>query len=101
MAVRLGGMMLGILVVTHWTACVWFALALAYSFNEDTWAGKKWANFEESSLYSQYITSLYWVISCVHDVPNEVEPVSSLEYTFGTFVAVLCFVCTVHFKFNS
>eukprot|EP00775_Hariotina_reticulata_P011835 gene11835-11979_t len=54
---RMVTMALGMMLMLHWTACIWYYVAAMYQ-GQDTWIAIQ--NLEDADHVHKYITALYW-----------------------------------------
>ncbi|KAK1332789.1 hypothetical protein QTO34_006320 [Cnephaeus nilssonii] len=57
---RIGNLVLYILVIIHWNACIYFAISKFIGFGTDSWVYPNISNPEYGRLSRKYIYSLYW-----------------------------------------
>lgn len=55
-----------VLLITHFTACMWYYSARLDDFNPDTWIVRY--NFQNDSKSKQYISALYWSLTTLTTV---------------------------------
>lgn len=100
-------MVLAILVLIHWNACLYFAISYWLGFGVDNWVynlnGPK-----NGTLSRQYIYSFYWSTLTLTTIGETPTPESDAEYLFvvADFLAgVLIFATIVgkknlHYKYS-
>jgi len=77
-----------VLLLIHWVACLWFALAYADGFPSDSWVVA--AGIEASGPISQYVRSLYWTITTMTTVGyGDITPGRTSEYLLAGVVMLL------------
>lgn len=84
---RLFTLILDLLIIIHWNACVYFLISKQIGFGEDQWVypmieGNNVTDTEYSNLFRQYIVSMYWstlTLTTIGEVPG---PVTNGEYAF-------------------
>jgi len=82
-----------ILILIHWNACLFFSISYYIGFGEDRWvyAGNK-------SFATQYIYSFYWSTLTLTTIGETPQPEQDMEYLFVTFdflIGVLIFATIV------
>lgn len=89
-------MVLAILVLIHWNACLYFAISYALGFGIDNWVynlnGPK-----NSTLSRQYIYSFYWSTLTLTTIGETPTPESDAEYLFvvADFLAGVLIFATI------
>ncbi|KAK7347465.1 hypothetical protein VNO80_21995 [Phaseolus coccineus] len=74
------------LFAVHCAACFYYLIAARYHDPTKTWIGAAMGNFLEHSLWSRYVTSIYWSITTLTTVGyGDLHPVNSREMTFDIF----------------
>jgi len=63
---RLFYFLLVFLVLTHFSACIWYFIAKLDNFNPDTWV--KRLGYSDHSYFDLYIISIYWFLTTVTTV---------------------------------
>ncbi|XP_053297291.1 cyclic nucleotide gated channel subunit alpha 2b [Pleuronectes platessa] len=92
---RICNLVLYILVIIHWNACIYYAISNSLGFGSDTWVFPKNAN---SSLTRSYVYCLYWSTLTLTTIGEMPAPVRDEEYLFVVFdflVGVLIFATIV------
>uniref|UniRef100_A0A1I8JGJ0 Cyclic nucleotide-binding domain-containing protein n=1 Tax=Macrostomum lignano TaxID=282301 RepID=A0A1I8JGJ0_9PLAT len=95
-------LMMYIMVIFHWNACIYFALCLIIGLGKDSWtypmrpdglmiANSEPYNFsaELDELYAKYLYSFYWsslTLTAVAEIP---KPVTEFEYVFEIIVLIV------------
>ncbi|KAG9341702.1 hypothetical protein JZ751_018766 [Albula glossodonta] len=95
---RICNLVLYILVIIHWNACVYFAISKSLGFGSDTWVYPNTSDPEFSSLSRGYIYCLYWSTLTLTTIGEMPAPVRDEEYLFVVFdflVGVLIFATIV------
>uniref|UniRef100_A0A8C9RIS1 Cyclic nucleotide gated channel subunit alpha 2a n=1 Tax=Scleropages formosus TaxID=113540 RepID=A0A8C9RIS1_SCLFO len=95
---RIGNLVLYILVIIHWNACIYFAISKSLGFGSDSWVYPNISDPEFSSLTRGYIYSLYWSTLTLTTIGEMPAPVKDEEYLFVVFdflVGVLIFATIV------
>jgi hypothetical protein len=76
------------LILIHWIACVWFLAPYLADFPQNSWVTAEGIATED--LTTQYIRSLYWVVTTVATVGyGDILPANDFEYLFATGVMLL------------
>lgn len=74
------------LFAVHCAACFYYLIAARYHDPKKTWIGATMGNFLERSLWTRYVTSIYWSITTVTTVGyGDLHPVNSREMIFDIF----------------
>lgn len=87
---------LAILVLIHWNACLYFAISYALGFGTDNWVynlnGSK-----NSTLSRQYIYSFYWSTLTLTTIGETPTPENDAEYLFvvADFLAGVLIFATI------
>jgi hypothetical protein len=85
---RLTLLIIVFLILIHWIACVWFLAPYLADFPENSWVTAEGIATED--LTTQYIRSLYWVVTTVATVGyGDILPANDFEYLFATGVMLL------------
>jgi cyclic nucleotide gated channel len=87
---------LAILVLIHWNACLYFAISFALGFGTDNWVYN--VNGERnSSLSRQYIYSFYWSTLTLTTIGETPTPENDVEYLFvvADFLAGVLIFATI------
>ena len=97
-AFRISKVVLYILVLIHWNACLYFALSYAIGFGTDQWVYRNITPGANGTLSHQYIYSFYWSTLTLTTIGETPQPVEDVEYVFVTLdflVGVLIFATVV------
>ncbi|XP_019941183.1 cyclic nucleotide gated channel subunit alpha 2b [Paralichthys olivaceus] len=92
---RICNLVLYILVIIHWNACIYYAISKSLGFGSDTWV---FPNKSNSSLTRSYVYCLYWSTLTLTTIGEMPAPVRDEEYLFVVFdflVGVLIFATIV------
>ncbi|KAI4335781.1 hypothetical protein L6164_014391 [Bauhinia variegata] len=74
------------LFAVHCAACFYYLIAASYHDPKKTWMGATMGNFLEESLWTRYVTSIYWSITTLTTVGyGDLHPVNSREMIFDIF----------------
>nr|XP_033803438.1 cyclic nucleotide-gated cation channel alpha-3 [Geotrypetes seraphini]XP_033803439.1 cyclic nucleotide-gated cation channel alpha-3 [Geotrypetes seraphini] len=95
---RIGNLVLYILIIIHWNACIYFAISKAIGFGTDTWVYPNISNPEYGRLARKYIYSLYWstlILTTIGETPAPVKDEEFLFVVFDFLVGVLIFATIV------
>lgn len=95
---RIGHLVLYILVIIHWNACIYFAISKFIGFGTDSWVYPNISNPEYGRLSRKYIYSLYWSTLTLTTIGETPPPVKDGEYLFVVIdflVGVLIFATIV------
>ncbi|KAM4797314.1 cyclic nucleotide-gated channel alpha-3 [Rhinophrynus dorsalis] len=95
---RIGNLVLYILVIIHWNACIYYAISKAIGFGTDTWVYPNISHPEYGRLARKYIYSLYWSTLTLTTIGETPPPVKDIEFLFVVFdflIGVLIFATIV------
>ncbi|XP_074003602.1 cyclic nucleotide-gated channel alpha-2 [Numenius arquata] len=95
---RISNLVLYILVIIHWNACIYYAISKAIGFGEDTWVYPNITDPEFGFLGREYIYCLYWSTLTLTTIGETPPPVRDEEYLFVIFdflIGVLIFATIV------
>ncbi|XP_029088126.1 cyclic nucleotide-gated cation channel alpha-3 isoform X1 [Monodon monoceros] len=95
---RIGNLVLYILIIVHWNACLYFAISKFIGFGTDSWVYPNISNPEYGRLSRKYIYSLYWSTLTLTTIGETPPPVKDEEYLFVVLdflVGVLIFATIV------
>ncbi|KAG9340175.1 hypothetical protein JZ751_021900 [Albula glossodonta] len=95
---RICNLVLYILIIIHWNACIYFAISKSLGFGSDTWVYPNISNPEFGSLTRGYVYCLYWSTLTLTTIGEMPAPVRDEEYLFVVFdflVGVLIFATIV------
>lgn len=79
---RIGNLVLYIIIIIHWNACLYFAISKVLGFGSDTWVYPGSKNPEFSRLARQYIYCFYWSTLTLTTIGETPPPVRDIEYFF-------------------
>uniref|UniRef100_A0A3B4Y2L0 Cyclic nucleotide gated channel subunit alpha 3 n=1 Tax=Seriola lalandi dorsalis TaxID=1841481 RepID=A0A3B4Y2L0_SERLL len=79
---RISNLVLYILIIIHWNACVFFAISKTIGFGTDTWVYPNISHPEHGRLARKYIYSLYWSTLTLTTIGETPPPVKDIEYLF-------------------
>ncbi|KAG7252283.1 hypothetical protein CRUP_029331 [Coryphaenoides rupestris] len=95
---RICNLVLYILIIIHWNACIYFAISKSLGFGSDTWVYPNTSDPEYGSLTRGYVYCLYWSTLTLTTIGEMPAPVRDEEYLFVVFdflVGVLIFATIV------
>ncbi|TRZ13732.1 hypothetical protein HGM15179_013404 [Zosterops borbonicus] len=95
---RISNLVLYILVIIHWNACIYYAISKAIGFGEDSWVYPNVTDPEYGHLTREYVYCLYWSTLTLTTIGETPPPVRDEEYLFVIFdflVGVLIFATIV------
>ncbi|XP_033631451.1 cyclic nucleotide-gated cation channel alpha-3-like [Asterias rubens] len=100
---RVINLILYIMIIIHWNACLYFIISDSIGHGTDGWVypgeeGPFPLNMENDTLIHQYIYSLYWSTLTLTTIGETPQPVLDIEYLFVVFdflVGVLIFATIV------
>uniref|UniRef100_A0A8B9ZXR3 Cyclic nucleotide gated channel subunit alpha 3 n=1 Tax=Anas zonorhyncha TaxID=75864 RepID=A0A8B9ZXR3_9AVES len=95
---RIGNLVLYILIIIHWNACIYFAISKLIGFGTDSWVYPNVSIPEYGRLSRKYIYSLYWSTLTLTTIGETPPPVKDEEYLFVVIdflVGVLIFATIV------
>ncbi|XP_057673563.1 cyclic nucleotide-gated cation channel alpha-3-like isoform X2 [Corythoichthys intestinalis] len=79
---RIGNLVLYIIIIIHWNACIYFAISKILGFGSDTWVYPATRNAEFQQLTRQYIYCFYWSTLTLTTIGETPPPVRDIEYFF-------------------
>jgi hypothetical protein len=85
--------------VCHCAACFYYRLAARHPRNRDaeTWLGATLPNFREDSLWTRYVTSIYWSITTLTTVGyGDLHPVNKGEMVYDIFFMLMNLALTAY-----
>ncbi|XP_048087573.1 cyclic nucleotide gated channel subunit alpha 2b [Alosa alosa] len=95
---RICNLVLYILIIIHWNACIYYAISKSLGFGSDQWVYPNITNPEYGSLTRSYVFCLYWSTLTLTTIGEMPAPVRDEEYVFVVFdflVGVLIFATIV------
>ncbi|XP_018418729.1 PREDICTED: cyclic nucleotide-gated cation channel alpha-3 isoform X2 [Nanorana parkeri] len=95
---RIGNLVLYILIIIHWNACIYFAISKAIGFGTDTWVYPNISHPEYGRMARKYIYCLYWSTLTLTTIGETPPPVKDIEFLFVVFdflIGVLIFATIV------
>lgn len=79
---RIGNLVLYIIIIIHWNACLYFAISKVLGFGSDTWVYPDMKNSEFARLARQYVYCFYWSTLTLTTIGETPPPVRDIEYFF-------------------
>lgn len=95
---RIGNLVLYILIIIHWNACIYFAISKTLGFGTDSWVYPNITYANYSRLSWKYIYCLYWSTVTLTTIGKTPDPVTDVEYLFVVadfLIGVLIFATIV------
>ncbi|XP_073707741.1 cyclic nucleotide-gated channel cone photoreceptor subunit alpha [Garra rufa] len=95
---RISNLVLYILIIIHWNACIFFAISKTIGFGTDTWVYPNISHPEYGRLARKYIYCLYWSTLTLTTIGETPPPVRDVEYLFVVMdflIGVLIFASIV------
>ncbi|XP_046410370.1 cyclic nucleotide-gated cation channel subunit A isoform X1 [Neodiprion pinetum] len=95
-AFRICKVVLAILVLIHWNACLYFAISYVVGFGSDNWVYNL-NGARNASLARQYIYSFYWSTLTLTTIGETPQPENDAEYLFvvADFLAGVLIFATI------
>lgn len=95
-AFRICKVVLAILVLIHWNACMYFAISYEIGFSSDGWVYNL-NGTRNNTLQRQYIYSFYWSTLTLTTIGETPTPENDLEYLFvvADFLAGVLIFATI------
>uniref|UniRef100_A0A4X2KLQ5 Cyclic nucleotide-gated channel alpha-1 n=1 Tax=Vombatus ursinus TaxID=29139 RepID=A0A4X2KLQ5_VOMUR len=95
---RISNLVMYIVIIIHWNACVYFSISKAIGFGNDTWVYPDVNDPEFGRLARKYVYSLYWSTLTLTTIGETPPPVLDSEYIFVVvdfLIGVLIFATIV------
>ncbi|XP_039608831.1 cyclic nucleotide-gated channel rod photoreceptor subunit alpha [Polypterus senegalus] len=95
---RISNLVMYIVIIIHWNACLYFSFSKAIGFGADTWVYPNVSHPEFGRLARKYAYSLYWSTLTLTTIGETPPPVQDSEYFFVVIdflVGVLIFATIV------
>uniref|UniRef100_A0A8C9V203 Cyclic nucleotide gated channel subunit alpha 3 n=1 Tax=Scleropages formosus TaxID=113540 RepID=A0A8C9V203_SCLFO len=95
---RISNLVLYILVIIHWNACIFFAISNHIGFGTDSWVYPNISHPDYGRLSRKYIYCLYWSTLTLTTIGETPPPVQDVEYLFVVcdfLIGVLIFATIV------
>ncbi|KAL2517599.1 Potassium channel AKT1 [Abeliophyllum distichum] len=84
--VRVAKLICVTLFAVHCAACVFYLIANRHKNPKETWIGLSMQNFHQESLWTVYVTSMYWSITTLSTTGyGDLHPVNTQEMLFDIF----------------
>ncbi|KAH1165920.1 cyclic nucleotide-gated olfactory channel [Mauremys mutica] len=95
---RISNLVLYILIIIHWNACIYYAISKAIGFGTDTWVYPNITDPEYGYLAREYVYCLYWSTLTLTTIGETPPPERDEEYLFvivDFLIGVLIFATIV------
>lgn len=95
---RIGNLVLYILIIIHWNACIFFAISKTLGFGTDAWVYPNISDPKYGRLSRKYTYCLYWSTLTLTTIGQTPPPVRDVEYLFVVadfLIGVLIFATIV------
>uniref|UniRef100_A0A8C5ZZJ6 Cyclic nucleotide-gated channel alpha-1 n=1 Tax=Marmota marmota marmota TaxID=9994 RepID=A0A8C5ZZJ6_MARMA len=95
---RISNLVMYIIIIIHWNACVYYSISKAIGFGNDTWVYPDINDPEFGRLSRKYVYSLYWSTLTLTTIGETPPPVLDSEYIFVVvdfLIGVLIFATIV------
>ncbi|XP_067833672.1 cyclic nucleotide gated channel subunit alpha 2a [Heptranchias perlo] len=95
---RISNLLLYLLIIIHWNACIYYAISKTIGFGSDSWVYPNISDPYHGYLTREYIYSLYWSTLTLTTIGETPAPVLDVEFLFVVFdflVGVLIFATIV------
>ncbi|MBZ3877119.1 Cyclic nucleotide-gated channel cone photoreceptor subunit alpha, partial [Sciurus carolinensis] len=95
---RISNLVMYIIIIIHWNACVYYSISKAIGFGNDTWVYPDINDPEFGRLARKYVYSLYWSTLTLTTIGETPPPVLDSEYIFVVvdfLIGVLIFATIV------
>ncbi|XP_004681539.1 PREDICTED: cGMP-gated cation channel alpha-1 [Condylura cristata] len=95
---RISNLVMYIVIIIHWNACVYYSISKAIGFGNDTWVYPDLNDPEFGRLARKYVYSLYWSTLTLTTIGETPPPVKDSEYIFVVvdfLIGVLIFATIV------
>ncbi|XP_010369104.1 cGMP-gated cation channel alpha-1 [Rhinopithecus roxellana] len=95
---RISNLVMYIVIIIHWNACVYYSISKAIGFGNDTWVYPDINDPEFGRLARKYVYSLYWSTLTLTTIGETPPPVRDSEYVFVVvdfLIGVLIFATIV------
>ncbi|KAL6048453.1 hypothetical protein STEG23_016878 [Scotinomys teguina] len=95
---RISNLVMYIVIIIHWNACVYYSISKAIGFGNDTWVYPDINDPEFGRLARKYVYSLYWSTLTLTTIGETPPPVLDSEYIFVVvdfLIGVLIFATIV------
>lgn len=86
--IRMCKLVILIILITHWVACLWFLIGNWEASSENSWLISN--SLESATKRTQYMNSLYWAITTLTTVGyGDITPTTEIEIIFTLMVMFL------------
>ncbi|XP_076993248.1 cyclic nucleotide-gated channel alpha-1 [Tamandua tetradactyla] len=95
---RISNLVMYIVIIIHWNACVYYSISKAIGFGNDTWVYPDVNDPEFGRLARKYVYSLYWSTLTLTTIGETPPPVRDSEFIFVVvdfLIGVLIFATIV------
>ncbi|XP_058526120.1 cGMP-gated cation channel alpha-1 isoform X3 [Ochotona princeps] len=95
---RISNLVMYIVIIIHWNACVYYSISKAIGFGNDAWVYPDVNDPEFGRLARKYVYSLYWSTLTLTTIGETPPPVLDSEYVFVVvdfLIGVLIFATIV------
>ncbi|XP_066240748.1 cyclic nucleotide-gated channel alpha-1 [Saccopteryx leptura] len=95
---RISNLVMYIVIIIHWNACVFYSISKAIGFGSDTWVYPDINDPDFGRLARKYVYSLYWSTLTLTTIGETPPPVRDSEYIFVVIdflIGVLIFATIV------
>ncbi|KAM4048840.1 cyclic nucleotide-gated channel alpha-1 [Anomaloglossus baeobatrachus] len=95
---RISNLIMYIVIIIHWNACVYYSISKAIGFGQDSWVYPNTSHPEYGRLARKYVYSLYWSTLTLTTIGETPPPVLDSEFWFVVadfLVGVLIFATIV------
>uniref|UniRef100_A0A8C2NWM4 Cyclic nucleotide-gated channel alpha-1 n=2 Tax=Capra hircus TaxID=9925 RepID=A0A8C2NWM4_CAPHI len=95
---EISNLVMYIIIIIHWNACVYFSISKAIGFGNDTWVYPDVNDPDFGRLARKYVYSLYWSTLTLTTIGETPPPVRDSEYFFVVadfLIGVLIFATIV------
>uniref|UniRef100_A0A667YYD4 Cyclic nucleotide gated channel subunit alpha 3 n=1 Tax=Myripristis murdjan TaxID=586833 RepID=A0A667YYD4_9TELE len=79
---RIANLVLYIIIIIHWNACLYFAVSKVLGFGSDTWVYPDIRDPVNGRLARQYIYCFYWSTLTLTTIGETPPPIQDVEYLF-------------------
>jgi len=88
---KIATLVLSIVLLNHYIACTWYALAASAETGNDTWLTAA-SNIERGDWAHSYVASFHWAVCQFTPATQDLAPVNLTERTFASAVVLLALV---------
>uniref|UniRef100_A0AAY4C2U2 Cyclic nucleotide-binding domain-containing protein n=2 Tax=Denticeps clupeoides TaxID=299321 RepID=A0AAY4C2U2_9TELE len=81
---RIGTLVMYIIIITHWNACIYYSFSKAIGFGADPWVYPSLDEDEFGELLTKYAFSLYWSTMTLTTIGEMPPPEHDSEFFFHT-----------------